>query len=446
MAKTKVGERYSVSLGIPIARDGGKEDVAVFNDAAVTQFSLEIPVNMLPFGTAKVVGESDDTKNPISGVYGSLIFQGVKTDGSALEIPIYITSAVNTELSENASSIDLEFTVGSEGMHSIMDALAVDGTSVEAMSKIFTSLGANYVDYVTPVKGANGVSDNMTWRFVSGTMSDYLDNVVRHSSLNGDILYWSFDDANLNFRIGSFNVSKASKNKNFMMYTHDSITTTASAKKRVKGCDTDVWYYSGYLPSDLSGDLRVYRAPNMIIDSSASGSNKDTGICSKDCWTAIIGAMGANEEYLENSAYGKQYVVKPFPGNTHKTYSIAPFVRNYMLAEYSRMVKVRIYNHPGPAIGSCVHFYAASAKLKSGDFLPDDNYTARYIVVGKKIVKDATTSVGVLGVTTDTNTSDMVTELTMVTNNGYAGTLSPDYKAVMQLAESVTTAIEKERK
>jgi hypothetical protein len=93
-----------------------------------------------------------------------------------------------------------------------------------------------------------------------------------------------------------------------------------------------------------------------------------------------------------------------------------------------------------------VHFYAASAKLRNGDFLPDDNYTARYIVVGKRISKSATTSAGLLGETHDTTTADMVTELTMVSNCGYAGTMSPDYKQVIQLSESIARALSKEKK
>ena len=270
--------------------------------------------------------------------------------------------------------------------------------------------------------------------------------MVEHAALSGDILYWSFDDVAFKFRLGTFNVSKASKFKNFFMYTSDAITPTSGAVRRVKGCDCDVWYYAGYSPSDLSGGYREARSPNMIIDSTAAGSGKDTGVCSKECWTAILDTMGASDDYQETGSYGRQYVVKPFPSNTHKSYSITPFVRNYMLAEYSKMVRTNLYNHPGPAVGSCVHFYAASAQLRNGDFLPDDNYTARYIVVGKRISKSATTSAGLLGETHDTTTADMVTELTMVSNCGYAGTMSPDYKQVIQLSESIARALSKEKK
>jgi hypothetical protein len=156
--------------------------------------------------------------------------------------------------------------------------------------------------------------------------------------------------------------------------------------------------------------------------------------------------MGANEQYLESETYGEQKMAKPFPSNTHKTYAIAPHVRRYMMAEYSKMVTLRIYNHPGPAVGSCIHFYASSPKLDNGDFLPDEHYTAKYIVIGKKIMKAATVNTGLLGRERPSNTSDLVTEITMVSNSGYNGALSADYKEVTTLADSITKALAKETK
>ena len=446
MGVSKVGERYGVSIGLQKAGSGDKKDLNIFNDAAIPEFSLDIPVNQLPSGRARLVGKSADIGDPNSGTYGVIIFQGVTGMQDANEYPIYINTAVRTQLSQDMSAIDITFTMGGENVQEVMEPFTVDGTSVEAMKKVLTVSDTAYTDYVSPSLRPNSVSDNMTWRFVGGNVPDHLSDVVEHAALSGDILYWSFDDVAFKFRLGTFNVSKASKFKNFFMYTSDAITPTSGAVRRVKGCDCDVWYYAGYSPSDLSGGYREARSPNMIIDSTAAGSGKDTGVYSKECWTAILDTMGASDDYKETGSYGRQYVVKPFPSNTHKSYSITPFVRNYMLAEYSKMVRTNLYNHPGPAVGSCVHFYAASAQLRNGDFLPDDNYTARYIVVGKRISKSATTSAGLLGETHDTTTADMVTELTMVSNCGYAGTMSPDYKQVIQLSESIARALSKEKK
>lgn len=446
MGVSKVGERYAVSIGLMKAGSGDKKDLHVFNDAAIPEFTLDVPVNSLPNGRARLVGKSSDVGNPTSGSYGVIVFQGINGAQDAAECPIYVETATRTQLSQDMSAIDIQFTMGGENLQEVMEPFTVDGTSLEAMKKVLSVSSTDYIDYVTPALRQNSISDNMTWRFVAGSVPEHLGDIVEHAALSGDILYWAMDDTWFNIRLGTFNVSKASRQKNFFMYTSDAITPTSGAVRRVKGCDCDVWYYAGYSPSDLSGGLRDARSPNMIIDSTASGSGKDTGVCSKDCWTAILDTMGAADDYKETGAYGKQYVVKPFPSNTHKSYAITPFVRNYMMAEYSKMVRTNLYNHPGPPVGSCVHFYAASAQLRNGDFLPDDNYTARYIIVGKRITKSATTSAGLLGETHDTTTADMVTELTMVSNCGYAGTMSPDYKQVIQLSESIAKALSKERK
>jgi len=446
MGASKVGSRYSVSIGLTKGGNDASKDLVVYNDASLQTFELAIPLNGLPTGSTRIVTSESDMGNPSSGSYGKLMFEGLVAGGKVMEIPIYINSLGRETISQDVIGLDVTFTVGNIPLHSVMESIALEGTSVDAVNKIFKFQDIEIIDDVSPAKGANGISDNMIWRFVAGTLPEHMVNIMERSSLPGDLLYWVYDDSALTFRLGTFNVSKASKHKNFFMYTGDAITSTTSATHKVKGTDTNIWYYFGYSPSDLSGETREARSPNLVIDSTASGSAKDSGVCSKDCWKSVIGAMGANEQYLESETYGEQKMVKPFPSNTHKTYAIAPHVRRYMMAEYSKMVTLRIYNHPGPAVGSCVYFYASSPQLDNGDFLPDEHYTAKYIVIGKKIMKAATVNTGLLGRERPSNTSDLVTELTMVSNAGYNGAVSADYKEVTSLADSITKALAKETK
>ena len=445
MGKSRVVERYSVSFALPVSGHGDG-DAVVYNDASVNAFVMNIPLDSLPYGTANIVGSSGSTANPISGTYGKMIITGLGSSTKSFELPIYVVSAVRTEISQDSDSIALSFLLGDNALHGVMEPVAINGTSVEAMAKLFSIVGAEVIDEVSPAKGNGGVSDNMTWRFVEGSISDHLDGVVEHASIPGDILFWAFDDSRMGFRIGTFNVSKAAKKKHFFMFTTDSVTTTDSAMQQLKGSDTGIWYYSGYLPSDHAGETREPRSPNLVIDSTASGTTKDTGVCNNECWQAVLSSMGASQEYFEDSAYGQQFVVKPFPSNTHKTYAIAPFVRSFMLSEYSKTVRLKIYNHPGPPVGSCVHFYAASPRVKSGDFLPDENYTAKYIVVGKTITKNATVGTGMLGKARMATTTDMVTELVMVSNAGYSGAEGAEFKAVMSVADAMTQDIRNSEK
>lgn len=446
MGKSKVGERYSVSVGLMKAGNDANKDIIVYNDASLQTFRFTVPMNGLPTGETTIVCDASNTGNPSSGSYGKLMFEGLAPGGKIMEIPIYINSVERNVVSQEAISLGVRFTLGNEKLHSVMESVALEGTSVDAVNKLFAVQGIDILDEVSPAKGSNGISDNMIWRLVAGTLPEHLGNIVDRSSLPGDLLYWVYDDAKMTFRMGTFNVSKASKHKNFFMYTTDAVITTNSATYKVKGTDTNVWFYSWYNPVDITGETRESRSPNLVIDSTASGSAKDSGTCSKECWKTIVGAMGADEQYLEDETYGPQKMVKPFPSNTHKTYAIAPYVRQYMMSEYTKAVTLRIYNHPGPAVGSCVYLYAASPKLKSGDFLPDEHYTARYIVVEKNIVKAATVNTGLLGRERPSNTSDLVTEIVMVSNAGYNGAVSADYKKVVELSGAITKALEKETK
>ena len=446
MGKSKVGERYSISLGLVKAGNDVNKDLVVYNDASLHTFEFSIPMNWLPTGHTTIVCDAASVGNPSSGSYGKMLIEGLKPGGKVMELPVYINALTRSNISQDVVKLDVSFTLGNEKLQSVMESVAVEGTSVDAANKLFGMQGLEIIDEVSPAKGSQGVSDNMIWRFVAGTLPEHMLDIMTHSSLPGDLLYWVYDDAALTFRLGTFNVSKSTKRKNFFMYTSDAVTTTSSATHGVKGTDTSIWYYSGYVPSDTTGETREARSPNLVIDSTASGSAKDVGTCSKDCWKSVIGAMGANGQYLEEESYGPQKMVKPFPSNTHKTYAIAPHVRQYMLAEYSKVVTLRLYNHPGPAVGSCVYFYASSPKLKTGDFLPDEHYTARYIVVNKKIIKAATVNTGLLGRERPANTSDLVTEITMVSNAGYNGFVSADYKQVVELAGAITRALDKETK
>ncbi len=446
MGTSKVGSRYSISIGLVKGGKDDYKDIVIYNDASMQVFELTVPLNGLPTGHTKIIANGSSVGNPSSGSYGKLIIDGLVAGGKAMEIPIYINSLGRENVSQEAVSIDVTFTVGNMPLHAVMESIALEGTSVDAVNKVFKAQDVEIIDDVSPAKGSTGISDNMIWRFVAGTLPEHMANIMAHSNLPGDLLYWVYDDAALTFRLGTYNVSKTSKHKNFFMYTADAVTSTTSATHKVKGTDTNIWYYSGYSPTDISGETREARSPNLVIDSTASGSAKDSGVCSKDCWKAVIDAMGADKQYLESEAYGPQKMVKPFPSNTHKTYAIAPHVRRYKMAEYSKVVTLWLYNHPGPAVGSCVYFYASAPKLKTGDFLPDEHYTAKYIITGKRILKAATVNTGLLGKERPASTADLITEITMASNAGYNGAVSSDYKEVTDLAGAITAALDKEKK
>lgn len=440
MANSKVGERYSISIAISkTAGSTDKQDLILYNDAAVADFTLTYRVNEFPRGTARLVGNSSGTIAPASGTYGLLTFIGADTSGKDRSLPFYVLTAERVTLSSNTVAIDITFELGYIGTQAVMENVAIEGTSIEAMKKLLDMAGMQVDDYVTGKKGPNGVGDSMIWRFVEGTLPEHLNNIITHCVIPGDVAYWAFDEGTGKMKIGTYNIAKTASAKRFLMYTHDAVQATSSAYKELNNSKTKIWFYSGYMPEDLSGSLRADRSPNLFVDSLGPDGEKEIGDCAAECWSSILKTMGANPDYMvDNAKFGRQHVIKTFPMNTHKMYAVAPYVRRYMLAEYSKKVRLNIYNHPGPKIGACMHFYAESTNKRDGDFLPDEEFTARYIVVEKTIRKVSTTEVGLLGRTVDTNSSDMVTEIAMVTNSGYGGIANKDYKAVVKLAASMT--------
>lgn len=438
MAHSKVGERYSISIGISKGGSADHKDLVIYNDAAVAEFTLNCEMNRFPIGRARLVSKSKETIAPASGTYGTLTFSGIDSSGKEQVMPIYVTMANRKVLSASVSALDIEFEVGYDRTQSVMENDAFEGTSIEAMNRLFSTVNLEVADYVTKGKGPNGVGDSMIWRFVEGTLTEHLDTVVKHCVIPGDIAYWAYDEGLNKVKIGTYKLSKGSSYKRFLMYTHDAVQATSNAYKELSGSNTKLWYYSGYSPEDLSGAMRADRSPNLFIDSLGPNGEKEVGDCAAECWASILKAMGANPDYMEKGKYSKQQVVKTFPMNTHKMYAVAPYVRRYMLAEYSKQVTLNIYNHTGPKLGACMYFYAESPNKREGDFLPDDDYTAKYIVVGKTITKTSTTTVGLLGRTVDTTTSNMVTTLRMVSNTGYSGLLGREYREVLDLADSIT--------
>ena len=452
MAQAKTGDRYSVSVSIakPGTEAKSKTDYVAYNDAAVAEFSLTFSLNRFPRGTARLVGQSADVMPPASGAYGLVIFTSMNETGVHKVYPMYIIRASRELVSANTCAIDIEFELGNIKTQSVMDNIAISGTSIEAINKLCGDVGLETIDNISKYKGDGYVADNMEWRFVEGTISQHLRTAIAHSAIpgdiaSGDIAYWTFDEVSRKIVIGTFEISKTFGTKHLLMYSYDANQGIAAVARKVNGNDAYIWFYNGYLPSDISGELREARSPNLFIDTiDTNTGNKQAGRCGNECWSDILKRFGASDSGTNDGyTFSRQLVVKPFPLNTHKLYSVAPHVRRYILAGYSKKVTLNLYNNPGPTVGSCMYLYAESAVKQEGDFLPDLQYTSRYIVMSKTIRKVSTTSVGMLGKTVDTTSSDMVTELTLASNAGYSG---KEYDEVIRLAEAILSSQEKDGK
>lgn len=444
MAKSRNGERYTIgiALGVPdgVGRAGQYQ---IYNDSAIIKFSLDIPLNALPRGKATITGQTTGVF-PVSGGYGYLGLGAPNGEGD-VQIPIYVSEATNRQiLSGNVISVDIAFVVGTPDMHAVMPATAVTGNSTEAISELLSIAGIGAANHISKKNEA----DIMTWRLVEGTLEEHLQDIVEHSTIPGDIMYWAFDDLVRTFVVGSFNNSYDSKLRYCLINSTNAIQSSSTAFFYPKGCNSIVWPYSTYTPEDNTGVYREFRKPNLFMDSTGPEGSKDTGRSNDISWFNLVMENGAEPVFLDGpGSYGPLKVIKPYPMNTHKMYSIAPLIRQYLMASYSRTVHTDVYNHPGPPVGSCVYFCASSPDNKMGNFVADPRFTARYIVTHKRIVKDSTTSTGLLGSTRHTQTSELISEITMMAKNDYLEERSPEFSAVMDLYSTITqnmhTATEK---
>jgi hypothetical protein len=56
----------------------------------------------------------------------------------------------------------------------------------------------------------------------------------------------------------------------------------------------------------------------------------------------------------KNAVYGDLRIIRNYPNNTHKMYSLAHTIREYYISTYAKNVHMYLYNTLGPEIGSKV--------------------------------------------------------------------------------------------
>ncbi len=130
-----------------------------------------------------------------------------------------------------------------------------------------------------------------------------------------------------------------------------------------------------------------------------------------------------------------------FPMNGHKKYAVADTIRARLMSEYSRIAQVRIFNHFGPPVGSCVYLVAKNLLLSQGQLAPDADYTARYIVLNKRVNKITSTTSGALGSKSGTMNTEYETILELATNFQYSKDPAKEYGIVMGLVKQVANTI-----
>lgn len=448
---SKTGSNFVVAFSLPKSQSPEVDGYVVINAPSVREFSMSFSLNAMPTGHATCT-LNHPADIPVAGSYGSMVIQEYGADQKDDKaFGIYISNFSQSQNTTDSVDISFDFVVGSKEADMKQVNFACTGTSSAAMKEVVKKSEmecvSRYVD-----NGKN--SDTMVWRLVNGNFEENMNYIVSMSYVPSDILYWVFDEMKGKIVISTFNTEKASKVRSMMFYSQDALLSTRDAVYKPKAlAGTSIYRYQSMTREDQSSRWRASMFPNLIVDTTSNDGQKETGDCGGECLDVIMTTAGAAElpsgmkpSRNKNSSgvYGEPKLAMSFPMNGHKKYAVADTIRARLMSEYSRIAKVRIFNHFGPPVGSCVYLMANNLLIKQGQLNADPNYTARYIVLEKQVTKKNSVTSGTLGNPSQTMTSEYETVLVLATNFQYSKNPSKEYGIVMNAVKQVVDNLKEE--
>ncbi len=420
---SKAGGTFVVGFSLAKSLEPDADGMILINAPSVRDLQIIFELNSLPQGKATCI-LNHQTAIPAGGTYGFMRLADTNNGSSDMDIGIYVKQVTQSENTADSVALTFDFVVGSKLSDMKLINFACTGTSIAAMKECITRAGMEpLVKYMDNGKNA----DLMTWRLINGNMNEHLNYILSHSYVPSDIVYWGLDETTGKIVISTFNTEKSAKNKSFFFYSTDAMSSTSTAAYNPKNlAGTTVYRYNALERGDNTSVWRGKMFPNLVVDTTNNHGEKETGDCGGECIDVIMSTAGATPipkslKPPKGSAgvYSEPKMAMAFPQNGHKKFAVAETIRGRLLSEYGRILKVRIYNHLGPRVGSCVYVVVPNSKIREGDLLPDRDFTARYIVMNKVVNKVTQSSAGTLGNTRNNMTTEYETFIELATNFPY---------------------------
>lgn len=439
---SKTGSNLVVAFSLPKSQNPEVDGYIAINAPGVRELKMSFEMNAMPRGHAVCTLNHTD-EIPVGGSYGSMIIQEYGSDSKDdFAFGIYISNFTQSQNTTDSVNISFDFVVGSKESDLKQVNFACTGTSLVAMKECAKKSELEYISRYAD-NGKN--SDTMVWRLVNGNFEENMNYIVSRSYIPSDVLFWSFDELKGKLVFSTFNTEKTSKVRSMLFYSQDALLSTKDAAYKPKAlAGTTIYRYQSMSREDHSSRWRAAMFPNLVVDTTTTNGQKETGDCGGECLEVIMTTAGANElpsgmkpPKDSSGVYGEPKLAMSFPMNGHKKYAVADTIRARLLSEYSRVAVVNIYNHFGPPVGSCVYLMANSLLIKQGDLTVDPNYTARYIVMSKQVTKKNMVTSGTLGNPDSTMTSEYETTLVLATNFQYSRNPSHEYGIVMDAVKQV---------
>lgn len=365
----------------------------VYPHSLITKFVLNIPLNGVPYGIATVQNVDDANAIIHTGEYGIMKFNNTgskELDNTPLTFVVMGASTIEVVNGTNNSFQNISFRLGA---FETMDTRTFQkyGTSTETMKQVFKHRQIDEPVIVIPPKTTG---DMMNWIVVKSDMEQTLNDIVEHSFLEGDYVYYAFSTEKCNYVVSSINRSKE-------YYKHQLLMYYVNAKRGGNASmftDSDSGYVTWFYTTDNRWSDAAKNKKDLfphITYMTLTDNKPDVGLCDNPCFSKLLAGAGyTNQEEIDNAfgpagySFGDAYMIRDCTVNTHNMYQVSPFIRRRYIASLGKKMSVTLTNLTGPDVGSSVYVYAKSKELRDDFSAPDKIYCDEYIVLAKQIVKN----------------------------------------------------------
>ena len=216
-------------------------------------------------------------------------------DGTALTFVVIDSSPIEIVPGTNNSYQTISYRLGS---FETMDTRTLQkyGTSTETMQQVFRHRKIDDPVIVIPPKTTG---DMMNWIVVKSDMEQTLNDIVEHSFLEGDYVYYTFSTDKCNYLVSSIDRSKD-------YYNHQLLMFYVNAKRGGNASmfyDSDSGYKTWFFTTDTRwsdiGKNKKDLFPHITY-MTLTDNKPDVGLCDNPCFSKLLkGAGYTNQDEID---------------------------------------------------------------------------------------------------------------------------------------------------
>lgn len=415
MANKSTGKQLEITIDL---------QGSMFYTNNLVSFIFNNSINSKPYGEFIIIDTNSDALYEMTGNFGSIIFSNVddSVEGKSSIINFVVDAMIRLTTTNTNSTYKILWSAGTE-VSLKKNTWAVNGNSIDAMLEVGKRYGIKSSETLS-VANYNKPVDAMTWRYVSDDIWDSFDRTVNRSYFGNDYVFWAYDDINNYIKLSSFEFEYAKEDSAILTFSENAKTSMDASRIILDKPRLSIWSYGESIRFNNLGSSRDKLFPNVAFSGVNDGEMNKAG-CVGPCFDSVLQSTGNNtkEQVLtqtgfsdKNAVYGGLKVIRNYPNNTHKMYSLAPTVRDYVKSMYAKSLHVYLYNNIGPEIGSKVSVITYANDRKLYGPVIDTVYTDSYIIADKIISMNnvTPTMTGAMGTK---NSNEITVVLKLISKN-----------------------------